>query len=160
MQVFAKTTSEIPVQVWSSSQNETFSVECAPATFAATQFNNRPFVPLPDIQTTEEPHYDPSGTAMYSASAIVTLPSECWRDLRSTFQDVETQYGYTYLSMLRIKRKSDGRLVHVFNKDGLECLGKANGAAASWYGYLSEDCQYTHRYTELGGRIVIAAKNR
>ncbi|MEO1337689.1 MAG: hypothetical protein AAFV29_18745 [Myxococcota bacterium] len=82
-------------------------------------------------------HYDSFGSVMYSASTKVALPSECW--------DYFGSYGF-WQANIRISQVVSGqrRMFTSFDANGLECLGRENGKAQSWTGYLNQGCEKTY----------------
>lgn len=131
-QTFDSVQDPVPFQAWTPNSRDSVRVECATRWQA-----NSPDTRWQHVRTLypdrNEPNYDTFGAALYGVSMRQTLPRSCWVYSRS-----ENKYH----TQLRVTQ--DGRTFHSFDREGLECLGRENGANGSISGYLDVDCQRQH----------------
>lgn len=131
-QTFDSVQDPVPFQAWTPNSRDSVRVECATRWHA-----NSPDARWQHVRTLypdgNEPNYDTFGAALYGVSMRQTLPRSCWEYSRSHNK---------YHTQLRVTQ--DGRTFHSFDQDGLECLGRENGAKGSITGYIDADCQRQH----------------
>ncbi|MBL8330186.1 MAG: hypothetical protein JNJ71_15200 [Rubrivivax sp.] len=141
-QKFASTTTPIPVQAWTTDKTRPLKLECSKAghgglypfdgTESWTQVTT--LMPSPDAA------FDPSGDAIHGAGSKLSLPASCWY-LDNAFDPP------LYMTALRVTQGSANggvQIYRVFNKLGLECMGRENGKAQSWFGWINKGCLQTY----------------
>lgn len=141
-QTFSTTTTAIPIQSWTTDKNHNVKIECSKAYHGGLQ---PPFGPeewhlVTDLVPSSNPSYDPAGAAIYSAGTKMTLPAVCWY--------ADGAYSppkyMTALRATQLTSSGSTTVYRVFDLSGLECLGRENGKAASWFGWLSKSCAMTY----------------
>jgi hypothetical protein len=138
------TEAAIPVQAWTAYTANPVVVECATATGGhgnpspdESAYIVAASLPVPAAET-----LDSEGNVLHSVSSNVTIPSQCW--------DYFDSYDFWQLN-LRVSQivpaLGGGTMKRIFSSfdiDGLECLGRENGAAASFYGFVDKGCEKTY----------------
>lgn len=133
-QEFSSHTAQIPLQAWTTDSSEDITFECSPAYHGGLYPYWGPVWSEVITITPELPGaLDPAGSRIYSAAYKNVLPSNCWR------RDPANNIWYA-----AIRAVQDGDEYSTFDKVGLECLGRENGKAASWFGWLSKSCTKTY----------------
>ena len=137
LQEIATQTSPIPFQTTTTYATLPVYIECAQASHGGAYSgpNGVVWTQVTTLLPSQVPLYDVAGNKLYSANGMVTLPSNCWR-----YDSVYSRY------FVAVRVKQVGQLISwlngqvtpspvyfsVFDKPGLECLGKAVGAARTW----------------------------
>lgn len=143
-QQFSSHTDSIPMQAWTTDNSSPIKFECAQAYHGGIYppFEEATWHLVQNV-TPSNISYSPSGDTIYGAGLRKVLPSQCWRSDPAYPDDPRwyaairaTQAGATALSA-RVEFKT-------FDKAGLECLGRENGKAASWFGWINKGCTYTY----------------
>ncbi len=141
-QTFSTTTSPIPIQTWTVDKNHNVKIECSQAYHGGLQ---PPFGPetwhfVTNLVPSTSPSYDPAGAAVYSAGTTMVLPAACWY--------ADGAYSppkyMTALRATQLTSSGSTTVYRVFDLTGLECLGRENGKAGSWFGWLSKHCAMTY----------------
>ncbi len=133
-QEFSSHTNQIPLQAWTTDTSHSVTFECSPAYHGGLY----PYWgPTWSTVTTVSPDLpgvlDSAGSRVYSAAYKGVLPESCWR------QDPGNNIWYA-----AIRAVQDGDEFSTFDKVGLECLGRENGKAASWFGWIGDGCTKTY----------------
>lgn len=154
-QVVANTRGAVPVQLWSTTANDSFKVECSPATAGGNSFGGN-YTYLKDITTSSAPQRDPKNGLTYTVSDTVEIPRNCWRDIeRAGIIDPD---GARLVTVLRITRNSDGRLVTTFDDKQLECVTAQVGKQKSWLGWVGQNCEDESIGRFRTGNILVKAR--
>ena len=140
----ASTEAAIPVQAWTAYTDNPVVVECATATSAHgwPTPDESAYIVAATLPVSSADILDSVGNVIHSASANVTMPSECW--------DYFGDYDFWQLNLRVSQLQPNGsegttkRIFSSFDLDGLECLGSSNGAAASFYGFVGKGCEKTY----------------
>ena len=123
----------IPFQAWTTYKASPVQLECATDTEAHGYPVNgdASYIHITDLKTADTGSLDASGYMVYSVSGMHVLPSECWK----FFGD----YGYWQVN-LRVVQEIDGEKHYYssFDNAGLECLGRENSKAKSWFGFIDK----------------------
>ena len=141
----ASTEAAIPVQAWTAYTDNPVVVECATATSAHgwPTPDESAYIVAANLPVASADIRDSDGNVMHSASGNVTMPSSCW----DYFGDYDFWQLNLRVSQLQPNTSGDGttkRIFSSFDLDGLECLGRENGAAASVYGFVGQGCEKTY----------------
>ncbi len=133
-QEFTSHTNQIPLQAWTTKSGDAVTFECAQAYHGGLY----PYWgPTWNTVTTVNPDLpgalDNQGSRIYSVSYKGVLPASCWR------QDPANGVWYS-----AIRAVQDGSEYNTFDLTGLECLGRENGKAASWFGWIGDGCTKTY----------------
>jgi hypothetical protein len=142
----ASTTAAIPVQAWTSYTTHPVVVECATATSAhgSPSPGESAYIVAATLPVAAGDILDSEGNVLHSASANVTMPSQCW--------DYFGDYDFWQLN-LRVSQVQPApgggttttkRIFSSFDNAGLECLGSNIGAPASFYGFVGQGCEKTY----------------
>lgn len=139
-QEFSDHTAAVPLQAWTTDKTKTVKFECAkafhgglyPSAGAAT------WITIDNINPQQNGLRDSYKALVYGAGKTSALPSGCWR------QDPGNSI---YYAAVRASHMGSSKVeYHTFTKTGLECLGRENGKAASWFGWLNKGCQSAPKY--------------
>jgi hypothetical protein len=129
----SSTEAAIPFQAWTTSNETPVTLECATDTEAhgSPVNGDASYIHVADLQTADTGSLDASGYVVYSVSGMHALPSRCWK----FFGD----YGY-WQANLRVTQVIDGEMhsFSSFDNAGLECLGRENSKAGSWFGFTDK----------------------
>jgi hypothetical protein len=140
----ASTEAAIPVQAWTSHTTNPVVVECATATSAhgSPSPGESAYIVAANLPVAAANVLDSEGNVLHSASASVTMPSQCW----DYFGDYD--FWQLNLRVSQIQPAPGGgttkRIFSSFDTAGLECLGSTIGAAASFYGFVGQGCEKTY----------------
>lgn len=139
------TEAAIPVQAWTAHTGSPVVVECATATTAhgSPSPGESAYVVAANLPVASADIRDSQGNVLHSASANVTIPSSCW----DYFGDYDFWQLNLRVSQLQPNTTGGGttkRIFSSFDVDGLECLGRENGAAASFHGFVGQGCEKTY----------------
>lgn len=140
----ASTEAAIPVQAWTSHTTNPVVVECATATSAhgSPSPGESAYIVAANVPVAAANVLDSEGNVLHSASASVTMPSQCW----DYFGDYD--FWQLNLRVSQIQPAPGGgttkRIFSSFDTVGLECLGSTIGAAASFYGFVGQGCEKTY----------------
>lgn len=138
-QAFDSHTDKIPMQAWATDKNFTVKFQCAQAGHGGLYpFGGTPTWHLvANVAVADTAIFDPSGAMVYTAGLSKTLPSACWRQ--------DPANGIWYAAVRASHPTSDGPyFYYTVDKAGLECAGRENGKAASWYGWYAQTCYKTY----------------
>lgn len=148
-QEFDDHTKPIPLQAFTTDKTTAVRFECAPAYHGGLYPSpaTANWVLVSNVNPQSQALRDPTGGTVYGAGKKSTLPAACWRfdpansiwyaAVRATQNTpvIDTKQNYFY----------------TFNNTGLECVGRENGKAASWFGWFSKGCQTSVYYTIFRG---------
>ncbi len=138
-QQFSDHTAAIPLQAWTTERNKAVKFECAKAYHGGLYPFGGPvnWISVATINSQGQALNDPLGGKIYGAGLKTTLPANCWR------QDPGNSVWY---AAVRAKHVSGSRTIsyQTFDKTGLECLGRENGKATSWFGWINKGCTKTY----------------
>ena len=141
----ASTEAAIPVQAWTAHTDNPVVVECATATTAhgSPSPGESAYVVAANLSVASADIRDSEGNVMHSTSGNVTMPSSCW----DYFGDYD--FWQLNLRVSQVQPNANGtgttkRIFSSFDLDGLECLGRENGAAASFHGFVGQGCEKTY----------------
>ncbi len=141
-QTFATTTASIPIQTWTTDKTRTVKIECSKSYHGGLYPFGGPEVwtLVTNITPSTNASYDPMSGVIYSAGKSMVLPAACW--------NADNAYSPPlYMTSLRATQltSSGGTQTYfVFDPAGLECLGRENGKAKSWFGWISANCAMTY----------------
>ena len=125
--------SPIPFQAWTTFNGSPVQLECATDTEAhgSPAHGDASYVHVADLKIADTGSLDASGYMIYSVSGMHVLPSECWK----YFGD----YGYWQVNF-RVVQEIEGEkhYYNSFDSAGLECLGRENSKAGSWFGFMDK----------------------
>jgi len=139
------TEASIPVQAWTAHTGHPVVVECATATSAHgwPSPDESAYIVAANLPVSSSALLDAQGSVMHSASGNVTMPSSCW----NYFGSYDFWQLNLRVSQLQPNTTGGGttkRIFSSFDLDGLECLGRENGAAASFHGFVGKGCEKTY----------------
>ena len=133
-QTFTSKSNNIPITLFTFDKDHPVTIECARASAHGGPFDgDSSYQPVTTIMPASQGMRDANGATVYSASTQQVLPASCWR-----YYDYPDNFDY--ITVLRVKQNGSDSNIYTFDKAGLECLGKWNGQAASWTGWLSHSC--------------------
>jgi hypothetical protein len=123
----------IPFQAWATSSANPVVLECANDTSAHgwPTAGDASYVHVTNLSLSSAPSLDPAGSAVYSASAKVALPAQCWK----YFGDYDFWQANVRIWQLNNGSKT---MFTSFDEPGLECLGREIGKARSWLGFFDK----------------------
>ena len=155
-QTFSSTTSEVPIQTWTTDKSRLVKIECSKAYHGGLYpaFGPETWLPVADVTPSSQPSYDPNGLAAYSAGVRQALSADCWH--------ADGAYNPPkYMTALRATQQTASgstTVFRVFDAAGLECLGREIGKARSWGGWISPGCalNYSNSSTPLPWVKIIA----
>lgn len=143
------TTTAIPFQMWTPVTTSPVVVECAVETSAHgwPVDGDDSYIVVDTIPVSTGPLLDSDGMEMFTASAMLTLPSDCW--------DYFGSYDF-WQANVRVSQEvpnifgsgTSTQYFSSFDLAGLACLGQNAGANASWLGHLDEGCEKTYLGTD------------
>ncbi|HTV20300.1 MAG TPA: hypothetical protein VMG12_16560 [Polyangiaceae bacterium] len=141
----ASTDAAIPVQAWTAYTDNPVVVECATATSAhgSPTPDESAYIVAANLPVSSADIRDSENNVMHSASGNITMPSSCW----DYFGDYDFWQINLRISQVQPNTTGGGttkRIFSSFDLDGLECLGRENGAAASFYGFVGRGCEKTY----------------
>lgn len=153
-QAFDSHTAKIPLQAWVSDKTLTVKFQCAQASHGGLYpFGSPPSWHLiANVAVADTPIYDPAGAAVYTAGLHTALPAQCWRQ--------DPANGVWYAAVRASHPTSDGPdFYRTVDKAGLECAGRENGKAASWYGWYTQGCykKYSNSNAHIPYAIIRAS---
>jgi hypothetical protein len=140
----ASTEAAIPVQAWTSYTTNPVVVECASATNAhgSPSPGESAYIVAANLPVAAGNVLDSEGNVLHSASANVSMPSQCW----DYFGDYD--FWQLNLRVSQIQPAPGGgttkRIFSSFDNVGLDCLGSSIGAASSFYGFVGQGCEKTY----------------
>jgi hypothetical protein len=134
-QEFADHTAAIPLQAWTTKKNESITFECSQAAhWGLTPFGGPyTWTHVATVMPEQAASLDPKRGKIYSAARDASLPSACWQ--------YDSVYNKWYTA---IRAKQGGTIYSTFDNAGLECLGREDGKAASWFGWIGKNCTKTY----------------
>lgn len=136
----ASTSAPIPFQAWTTSNAAPVIVECATATtgHGNPADGEASYIVAASMPVSASASLDAQGVGMYSASANVALPSDCWDYFGSyDFWQANVRISQTAAWSGEVRKV----VFSSFDLTGLECLGRENGKRASWFGFLNQGCE-------------------
>jgi hypothetical protein len=144
-QEFDDHTKAISLQAFTADKSKAVKFECAQAYHGGLYPPSATvtWVLVANVTPQSQALLDAGGNKVYGAGKKKVLPSGCWRldpansiwyaavraTQNTTVMDTKQKYFYT------------------FNKTGLECVGRENGKAASWFGWYKKGCEAGAYYT-------------
>lgn len=144
-QEFDDHTDAIPMQAFTTNKSVPVKFQCAQAGHGGLYPSpaTASWVHVATVNPQSQPLRDSNNGRIYGASKYKTLPSACWR------QDPANSVWYAALRATQNTTVlgTDQEYFHTFTKSGLECLGRENGKAASWFAWFSQDCESGNQYT-------------
>lgn len=134
-QKFSNHNSPIPLQAWTTSTTGTVTFECSQAYHGGLYPWGGPHIwtTVANVIPAQPGSLDSSSSRIYSASFYGNLPSTCWR------YDSANSIWYS-----AVRAKQGETVYKTFDNTGLECLGRENGKAASWFGWIGKGCTETY----------------
>lgn len=133
-QVFNSHNDQIPIQAWTTNSSDAVTFECSQAFHGGLYpYWGPTWHHVATVNPDLPGSLDTYGARVYSASWKAQLPSQCWR------QDPGNGIWYAAVRALQ-----DGDEYSTFDLSGLECLGRENGAAGSWVGWIGDGCTKTY----------------
>jgi hypothetical protein len=101
------------------------------------------WVHIADVQPQSQALLDSQGGKVYGAGMSTALPAACWR------LDPANSIWYAAVRARQEKNVMDTgqKFFYTFTNDGLECVGRENGEAASWFGWFNKGCETAVHYT-------------
>lgn len=142
-QEFNDTNSQIPIQAWTTQSSKTFRIECTQASHAGLypwNSSSYEWTTVRTLQSSSTPSYDPKGSAIYSIADKVRIPESCWR------RDPTYRRHFTAIRVIGPSplQSNTERAFNTVDQDGLTCVGRENGLAKSWFGFLTKNCIRTY----------------
>ncbi len=149
-QQFSNHTNVIPLQSFTTDASLPVKFQCAQAAHFGL-YPSEPeavWVTIANVNPTTPGLLDPLSNLVYGAGINTALPASCWR------QDPANSVWY---AAVRATQGSGASLqeYQTFNKAGLECLGRENGKATSWFGWIGKNCAATYSGSSTTVRYVI-----
>lgn len=138
-QAFDDHTAPVPLQAWTGDKTKPVKFECAQAYHGGlyplpSQVN---WVQVADVNPQQQPLLDSKGAKIFGASKLTALPAACWR--------LDGGNGLYYSAVRATQGTGSSKVAYkTFSKPGLECLGRENGKAASWFGWTNKGCTKTY----------------
>jgi len=153
-QSFTTHNTAIPIQTWVTSNSQPVKIECAKAFHGGTYppFETPSWSFVTNISPQTTPSYAPNDAPVYGAGVKMVLPEVCWH------QDSGNNLYYTALRATQTNGSSTTEF-KTFDITGLECLGKENGKAASWFGWINKGCTKRYSGTSIDIPFVIIYAN-
>lgn len=149
-QSFTTHNTAIPIQAWVTNNSLPVKIECANAFHGGTYppFETPVWNFVTTISPQTSPSYAPTDGPMYGAGVKMVLPASCWH---------LDEGNNIYYTALRATQGTGGSQIEfkTFDKTGLECLGRENGKATSWFGWLTKDCTMTYSGSSTSIPFVI-----
>jgi hypothetical protein len=146
-QEFSSHSSAIPIQVWTHHSPTTVRVQCTQAFHGGLYpaFEEPVWQNLTNLTPQLPGVLDGDGARVYSAGTTIVIPESCWHS-------EVTSSGLRYYTAVRVIQQqpkifgsgTQDVTFNTFDKTGLECLGRENGKAASWFGYINKNCVETY----------------
>ncbi|MGI9288286.1 MAG: hypothetical protein ACR2P1_23075 [Pseudomonadales bacterium] len=135
-QKFDDHTELIPLQSFTTNKDEAVKFECAKAFHGGLypSESEATWVLIDTVMPPSQSLKDSFGAKLWGAGIKRVLPASCWR------QDPSNS---TWYSAVRATQGSTSKF-RVFDKAGLECLGRENGKATSWNGWIGKGCEKTY----------------
>lgn len=134
-QEFSTRASPVPIQVYATDNSKPVRFDCAPATngnLYPTEADAS-WMFIADVVPQPEPSLDSYGAKVYGASLSTVLPAACWR--------YDPEFQYWYVGVRATQSSASSQISYkTFTRAGLECLGRENGKAASWFGWMNKGC--------------------
>jgi hypothetical protein len=144
-QEFDDHTKAISLQAFTTNKTVAVKFECAkayhgglyPSTATAT------WVLVANVNPQGQALLDPTSGKVHGAGKYTTLPASCWRfDPGNSLW-----YAAVRATQNAAVMNTNQKYFYTFNKTGLECVGRENGKAASWFGWYGKGCQSGAYYT-------------
>lgn len=131
-------TDPVPMQAFTVGTS-TVKFECAQAAHFGLypSAGSASWVTVANVVPTSAVSYDPNSGEIHSAGIKQSLPNTCWR------QDPANNIWYAAVRASHTTSSGTSNY-YTFTLTGLECLGRENGKAASWYGWFSKNCAATY----------------
>ncbi len=138
-QEFEDRTGLIPLQSFTTDKTKVVKFECAKAFHGGLypDEGSAEWVLIDTVMPSQQSLKDSFGSKIYGAGIKRVLPDSCWR------QDGSNSVWY---SSVRATQGSGSNLRNfsTFDRDGLECLGRENGKATRYSGYIGKGCVKTY----------------
>lgn len=136
------TSAPIPFTAYTPQTTSPVVVECATDTTAHGSPTNgeASYTLAASISVSTYAQRDTTGATMNVASQNVTLPASCWK----YFGDYDFWQANVRVSQVQTA-PTGGTTKRIFtNHDlaGLTCLGRENGAAGTWLGFVGKGCEH------------------
>lgn len=144
-QEFSDHTKPIPLQAFTVNKAVKVKFQCAQAFHGGLYPFGGPisWVQVANVTPQSQALLDPASGTVYGAGKLTALPSSCWRldpGNNLWYAAIRATQNETVLG-------SDQKYFHTFTKAGLECVGRENGKAATWFGWFNKGCQTGTYYT-------------
>jgi hypothetical protein len=157
-QQFAHTTTSIPIQAWTFYNTNPVKVECVKASAHGWPLSGATYTTIANL-TPGAPLLDTGGSKVYPAGGTVTIPFSCWNSYGYSGSDYITNVRITQVQPKLFGGGTTLVQFDVFDKTGLECLGRETGKAAVWTGAIGKGCEKKFTSGESIKYLVLYAKN-
>jgi hypothetical protein len=138
-QEFADHTKAVPFQAFTTNKSIQVKFECAKAFHGGLYPDaaSATWVLVGNVTPQGQPLLDSDGNSVYGARKSAVLPAACWR-----FDPANS----IWYAAARATQGAGQDPFFTFDNAGLECLGRENGKAASWFGWIGKGCQVPPKY--------------
>lgn len=144
-QEFADHTKPISLQAFTTDKATQVKFECAKASHGGLYPSpaTAVWVHITNVTPQSSALRDAHGGKVFGAGKLTALPAACWR------LDPANSIWYAAVRATQNKNVMDTgqKYFYTFTNDGLECLGRENGEAASWFGWINKGCTAALHYT-------------
>ena len=142
-QEFDDHTKAISLQAFTTNKNANVKFQCAPAFHGGLYPSaaTTTWTQVASITPQSKPLFDPIGGKVHGAGVRKVLPAACWR-----FDPANSiWYAAIRATQNTMVLDTGQKFFHTFDETGLECLGRENGQATSWFGWSG--CETGAYYT-------------
>ena len=161
-QEFNSHADKIPLQAWTDRASQPVRLECSKASHGGLHpFPSGSWMSVRSLTPQQPGVLDPNGQRIYSVGKKIRLPSNCWR-AETTSSGLRY---HTAIRMIQSKPKLSGTgfedtSYYVLDKKCLECVGRENGKARSWFGYIVAGCtlRFRNSTTQVPNVQIIAKR--
>lgn len=145
-QEFDDHTAPVPLQAWTTDKSVPVKFQCAQAFHGGLYPSpgSATWVQIADVNPQGQALLDSEGAKVFGASKLTALPAACWR--------LDGGNGLYYAAVRATQGTGSSKVTYkTFSQPGLECLGRENGKAASWFGWINKGCTktYSNSTTEI-----------
>jgi hypothetical protein len=143
-QEFADHTKAVPFQAFTTNKTIQVKFECAKAFHGGLYPDSASatWVTVGNVTPQAQPLLDSDGGQIYGARKSAVLPAACWR-----FDPANSiWYAAARATQNQAVLSTGQKYFFTFTNTGLECLGRENGKAASWFGWIGKGCQTVAYY--------------
>src|SRR5262245_43194831 len=143
-QEFDDHTKAVPFQAFTANKSIQVKFECTKAFHGGLYPDSASatWVLVGNVTPQAQPLLDSNGGQVYGARKSAVLPAGCWR-----FDPANSIWYAAARATQNTTVLSTGQKYFLtFDNDGLECLGRENGKAASWFAWINKGCAIAPHY--------------